>query len=214
MSPGARTALVLMGVLALADAPAAVAGDVTYKYREDDGTVWFTDRRPSGADLKSYEFLGYRGRPPASSSCNITEPELEARAERISTPLQRLAARFEVDQELVHAIVRVESCFDPRAVSRVGAQGLMQLMPATAAELGVTHPFDILENLRGGIEYFGRLQTRYEGDLRLALAAYNAGPSAVARHGGIPPYPETEKYVRRVVSHLEPDRGSDRAAEH
>lgn len=193
-----RAVLVL---LAAAYAVGAEAGDVTYKYREDDGTVWFTDRRPSGEDLKSYEFLGFRGRPPASSSCNVTQAELDRRAERIRTPLQRFAERYDVDHSLVHAMVRVESCFDPQAVSRVGAQGLMQLMPATAESLGVEQPFDILQNLRGGIEYFGHLQTRYSGDLRLALAAYNAGPNAVARHEGVPPYPETRAYIRRVLDH-------------
>lgn len=187
--------------LALMAYGAAAASGVTYKYREDDGTVWFTDQRPSGESVDRYEFLGYRGRPPASSSCNVSAQEIQARAKRISTPLRRLAERFELDAELIHAMVRVESCFDPQAVSRVGAQGLMQLMPATARELQVTHPFDVLENLRGGIEYFADLRSRYDGDVRLALAAYNAGPGAVARHDGIPPYPETQSYVQRVFEY-------------
>ncbi|MEX0607539.1 MAG: lytic transglycosylase domain-containing protein [Halofilum sp. (in: g-proteobacteria)] len=192
---------VLLGAItaALACAHAAASG-VTYKYREDDGTVWFTDQRPSGETIDRYEFLGYRGRPPASSSCNITATKIQERANRIATPLRRYAVRFSVDEALVRAMVRVESCFDPQAVSRVGAQGLMQLMPATARALEVSHPFDVLENLRGGIEYFASLQSRYE-DPELALAAYNAGPGAVARHDGIPPYPETQDYVRRVLEY-------------
>ncbi len=194
----ARQAILVL-LIAVAYAASAGAADVTYKYREDDGTVWFTDRRPSGEDLKDYEYLGMRGRPPASSSCNVSQAELDRRAERIRTPLRRLAERYDVDRRLIHAMVRVESCFDPHAVSRVGAQGLMQLMPATAKSLGVEQPFDILQNLRGGIEYFDQLKTRYDGNLRLALAAYNAGPAAITRHDGVPPYPETHDYLQRVL---------------
>lgn len=199
---GAAAHRLLAGVAALALAgPPAWGGDITYKYREDDGTVWFTDRKPSGARMDDFEFLGYHGRPPASSSCEgKSRAELEQRAERIRTPMERLAARHGVDRLLVKAIIAVESCFDPQAVSRVGARGLMQLMPGTAKRLGVQDAFDINENLGGGISFFSRLHDRYGGDTRLALAAYNAGPSAVDRHQGVPPYTETQRYVRRVLA--------------
>lgn len=110
------------------------------------------------------------------------------------------ARSFDVDPALVKAVVAAESNFDARAVSRVGAQGLMQLMPETSRKMGVTAPFEPSENLRGGVRYLSQLITRY-GDLRRALAAYNAGPTAVDQYRGIPPYPETRAYVTRVLGY-------------
>ena len=174
---------------------------ITYKYREEDGTVWFTDRRPNADRLEDFEFLGYHGRPPARASCRgLGDGVFAARMRRVATPLERYAERFGIDTRLVRAVVSVESCFDPNAVSRVGARGLMQLMPGTAERLGVSDSFDIQQNLRGGIQYLARMKRRYDGNTSLALAAYNAGPSAVDRHDGIPPYPETRRYVRRVLN--------------
>lgn len=195
----------LVAITIASGAPEALADDdVTYKYREDDGTVWFTDRRPSGAELDDYEFIGYHGRPPARSSCRgLDDDERARRIKRIERPLSRLARRYGADELLIKAMISVESCFDPKAVSRVGARGLLQLMPATARDLGVTNPFDINQNLRGGIEYFQQLRERFPNSLQAALAAYNAGPDAVERHGGIPPYDQTQRYVRRVLDQLE-----------
>jgi hypothetical protein len=109
------------------------------------------------------------------------------------------ARRHGVDPELVLAVVSVESAFQARAVSPKGAQGLMQLMPGTASSLGVNDAFDPAENLDGGTRHLGSLLTVYGGDLRRALAAYNAGEGAVARHGGVPPFRETRDYVRKVL---------------
>jgi hypothetical protein len=109
------------------------------------------------------------------------------------------ARRHSLDPELVQAVVAVESGFRPAAVSPKGAQGLMQLMPATARSLGVRDSFDPVSNLDGGTRYLRGLIQRYDGDLKRALAAYNAGEGAVARHGGVPPYPETMAYVRKVL---------------
>lgn len=173
---------------------------ITYKYEESDGTVWFTDRKPNADQLDDFRFQGYYGRPPARASCRSTEDgELARRQARIETPVAQLADEYGVDRLLIKAIIAVESCFDPKAVSQVGARGLMQLMPYTANAVGVEDAFDIQQNLRGGVEYFSRMHERYDGNTAYALAAYNAGPSAVDRHDGIPPYPETRKYVRRVL---------------
>ncbi|MCE7960285.1 MAG: lytic transglycosylase domain-containing protein, partial [Acidobacteria bacterium ACB2] len=109
------------------------------------------------------------------------------------------AGREGVDHRLVRSVVLVESNFNPRAVSRKGARGLMQLMPATAAQYGVRNAFDAAENIRAGVKYLAELLSTFAGDVTLALAAYNAGPGAVTRHGGVPPYPETQEYIRRTM---------------
>lgn len=125
-------------------------------------------------------------------------------APRVPPPeIQRLvrqaAGRFAVDPELVHAIIRVESDYNPRAVSRKGALGLMQLHPATARRFGVKNPFDPKQNIEGGVIYLKYLLDLFEGDLALSLAAYNAGENSVLRNGEIPPFNETRDYVRKVT---------------
>lgn len=109
------------------------------------------------------------------------------------------AERYDVDPKLVHAVIRAESGYNPRAVSSKGARGLMQLMPQTARELGVADSFDPAANIAGGTRYLRSLLDRFQGSLELALAGYNAGPEAVRRFGGIPPFAETRKYVERVL---------------
>jgi len=114
--------------------------------------------------------------------------------------VNQISLEFGVDPKLVDALVRVESSYDPRAVSRKGAMGLMQLMPDTADRLEVEDPFDPEDNVRGGVKEFSRLVERYAGNLQLALAAYNAGEGAVARYRGVPPYNETRNYVSRILT--------------
>ena len=114
--------------------------------------------------------------------------------------INQVSLEYGVDPKLVDALVRVESSYDPRAVSRKGAMGLMQLMPDTADRLEVEDPFDPEENVRGGVKEFSRLVDRYAGNLQLALAAYNAGEGAVARYRGVPPYNETRNYVSRILT--------------
>jgi soluble lytic murein transglycosylase-like protein len=114
--------------------------------------------------------------------------------------VNQVSLEYGVDPKLVDALVRVESSYDPRAISRKGAMGLMQLMPDTADRLEVEDPFDPEDNVRAGVKEFSRLVDRYAGNLQLALAAYNAGEGAVARYRGVPPYNETRNYVSRILT--------------
>jgi len=113
--------------------------------------------------------------------------------------VEEAARRHGLDPSLVHAVVQAESGYNPYATSPAGAQGLMQLMPATARALGVRDPYDPAQNVEAGARYLRGLLDRF-GDVRLALAAYNAGPGAVQRYGGVPPYAETRAYVERVLA--------------
>ena len=112
--------------------------------------------------------------------------------------VSQTAAKYRVDESLVRAVIHAESAFNEKAVSRAGAQGLMQLMPATAKDLGVSDSLSAVQNIEGGTKYLAALLENYNGDTTLATAAYNAGPGAVSRYKGIPPYKETQAYVKRV----------------
>lgn len=169
--------------------------ETIYKYRQLDGTLSFTNQKP--VNLSNYEVLRfdcYACRVNSHIDWNRTPLNRTAYA----SDVDQAARQYKVDPALVRAVIHAESAFKANARSNKGALGLMQLMPATAEELGVTNALDEQQNIAGGTRYLAALLERYKGDARLATAAYNAGPGAVAKYKGIPPYAETQAYVKRV----------------
>ena len=170
-----------------------------YVYKHKDGTTWYTDKN---MPTDSYKLIATIGRPTASASCRgVTLNSLELRAKDHEPVIRQYSDLYGVNDKLIKAIIMVESCFDRYAVSRVGAKGLMQLMPQTADLMGVYNVFNAKDNIKGGTRYFRKMLELFEYDVELALAAYNAGPNAVQKYKGIPPYSETQKYVKKVIKY-------------
>jgi soluble lytic murein transglycosylase-like protein len=145
---------------------------------------------------------------PASSSGKGSVPAgVPERRTQLWPAVEQTARTHGLDPTLVDLVIRMESGYNPRALSRRGARGVMQLMPETADLYGVRNPFDPLQNIRGGVRYLSDLMHRFDFDVSRALAAYNAGPEAVERHGGVPPYDETRAYVRNILAAYKGDVG-------
>ena len=187
-------ALLCAAVAVLTIAPSAWSQ--THQFIGRDGTVHYTNaptdpryRRMAGSGVSGTE-RGWLRVPVATPPSSLNEM------------IRNAAQRHGVSEDLVAAVIRVESGFNARAVSRKGARGLMQLMPGTAAILGVRDSFDPIDNIDGGVRHLRSLIDRYGSNVPLALAAYNAGAGAVDNYRGIPPYPETQAYVERILGIL------------
>jgi hypothetical protein len=187
-----RTAAALLW-LALG-APALASG--IYSYTDASGLRHYTNMPPAGD--KRYKLV--LRTPPAYRPLRSTTPVDPKKRKEMAAAIEEASLLYRIDAALVHAVVAAESAYNPTAVSPKGAMGLMQLMPATAARYGVADPFDPVQNLHGGTRYLKDLLALFDGELELALAAYNAGENAVLRHGRrIPPYAETLAYVPKVL---------------
>ncbi len=176
--------------------PVVVSADI-YKYEDDEGVLHFTDAPTDRRfkifmkDVKKEQKLRTTFR---LQGCATNPEEFEP-------IINSYAQQYGVDKSLIKAVIHAESGYNPQAVSRKGAQGLMQLMPKTAQSLRVSNSFDPTENIRGGVRYLKFLLDTCRGDVALALAAYNAGLSKVAQYGGVPPYEETRNYVSKVLTY-------------
>jgi len=177
-----------------------VSGQV-YSYIKD-GVRHYTSAKPKGGGVVAsvrtikYSFIETCFACAANPGVNFGTLRLNTAA--YDAEIKAAARDYGVDEAIVRAIIHAESSFNPMALSHAGAQGLMQLMPATARRFGVTNSYDAGQNIRGGVQYLAWLLKRFNGNLTLAAAGYNAGEGAVDRHGGVPPYQETQRYVARV----------------
>jgi soluble lytic murein transglycosylase-like protein len=187
-------------VLALAAAVPAEAQ--IYTWRDAAGHLVLSDRPRTGASgaVDTYPVRG------SASLRTTTRPAVIPASSEYDDLIAEHARLHRLPPTLVRAVIQAESGFNRYAVSRKGAMGLMQLMPATARELGVSDPFRPAENIRGGVTYLAGLIARYRGKLELALAAYNAGPARVEQYGAVPPYRETRDYVDKVTRAAGPVR--------
>ncbi|MBF0470224.1 MAG: lytic transglycosylase domain-containing protein [Gammaproteobacteria bacterium] len=177
--------------------PDGVATAAFYKFVDSDGVVTYSHLKPRHGNYKVIRpscrtsYLGCQ-----RSAANWSQAKLNTTA--YQQVIAEAATKYRLEPALIRAVIHSESSFNSKAVSKAGAEGLMQLMPATQERFGVADPFNSWENINAGSRYLRLLLDQFQGDIRLAAAAYNAGENAVKRYNGIPPYDETRNYVRRV----------------
>jgi soluble lytic murein transglycosylase-like protein len=189
-------------------AAGSVRADI-YRCKRSDGTQHYTNIREPGrrcelvvrSSKKSKSHAAASRHKAAGAKADTNRSTDPARYRRYDGLIGEAAMLYQLPEPFIRAVMRVESDFNPSVVSRAGAMGLMQLMPKTARSMGVSDPFDARQNILGGARYLRILANRFKGDLVLTVAAYNAGQGAVEKHNGIPPYKETQRYVRRVLKH-------------
>jgi hypothetical protein len=187
--------LLLIAICALAATPADAQ---IYSWRDAEGKLVLSDK-PRDGEGPQTTFAVH-----GATDVRATKPLTTGKSAPYEASIVQHSRNQQVAAELVRAVIQVESAFNPIAVSSKGAMGLMQLMPATARELGVRNPFDPDENIRGGVTYLKRLLNRYNGNVELALAAYNAGMGNVEKYGDVPPFKETRNYVKKITGATPP----------
>jgi hypothetical protein len=187
LAPYVGALVMFLAVLCL-DATNSVADNVIYYRKDAGGAFRFTNRKTSSPEYKV--FLVFK---------EIMRRCPNVKKEKIIEMARLYSRKHNLDERLVQAVIQVESGYDTGAVSSAGAEGLMQIMPATQKDLGVVNSFDPAENIEGGIRYLRQMVNRFNS-VELGLAAYNAGPSNVEKYKGIPPFDETKRYVKKVMA--------------
>jgi hypothetical protein len=184
-----------------------VTRGAVYKYTKD-GVTHYTNVRPKGAVGAKMLFSYIETCYACAALPNVNFGTVALNTNAYSDEIRDAATRYGVDEAVVRAIIHAESAFRPNARSHAGAQGLMQLIPSTAARFGVADAYDPKQNISGGVQYLAWLMKRFNSDLTLVAAGYNAGEGAVQKYGGVPPYAETQRYVQRVGQLAERYRGA------
>ncbi|APR76840.1 Membrane-bound lytic murein transglycosylase D precursor [Minicystis rosea] len=207
----ARALGALLGLSMIVLGSRRAAADI-FSYTDAQGVLHLTNK-PRG----DHRYRVFAKSPPSARQPKVTavapSDDSPDRVTRYATWIREAAELYQIPDALIHAIIKCESDYDPQAVSPAGALGLMQLMPATASRLEVRDAFDPREAIFGGTRYLRILSDLFDGDLQRVVAAYNAGEGAVARHDGIPPYEETQRYVTRVLGYYERYRTAKGAGE-
>lgn len=202
LKPLPRLAIVTILATASATLPGRAEADI-YSYTDADGVIHFSNKA-SGGPFKLYmKTADHKQRAKRATAAASVMPSDKSpdRFSRYAEWIRQASALYQIPEALVRAVIKCESDYDPRAISPVGAIGLMQLMPETALRMQVRDPFDPRENIFGGTRYLRVLANTFNGDLSLTIAGYNAGEGSVARYGGIPPYAETQAYVSHVLEY-------------
>ncbi len=166
-------------------------------FRDESGTTVMTNRPQRYENDSRFEDITLERVSVPRQFRSLSRSQITDHS-KIGEIVEYYCRMYNLDQSLVYAVIRAESNFNPNAVSRAGAKGLMQLMPGTASDMGVSNIFDPAENIAGGTQYLSKMLKLFNGNLTLALAGYNAGPEAVRRHNGVPPFNETQNYIRTV----------------
>ncbi len=197
MSRDTRWIGVTAALLAAALVTCATTADADiYKYVDKDGVIHFRSKPGKGKRV-----VKSRAKAAPKMPAFMPADRSPERFTRYDSYIRQAATLYQIPEELIRAVIKVESDYDPRAVSRANARGLMQLIPPTAERMMVTDMFDPRQNIFGGTRYLRVLANTFNGNLELTIAGYNAGENAVIRHGGIPPYEETQNYVVKVLSY-------------